>query len=120
MLEQPLIGVGLVAAERDLLVTGLREWGGPARCTPELAVGMGFKDLEDFETSLDRLANCLIRDEPLLREDWTRVVLATEIAFVSDILGAGCDWETTTGFSDELSISLLRQIQRKVASSLAR
>jgi hypothetical protein len=50
----------------------------------------------------------------LSRDDWRRVLLATEVVFASDVFGSGLDWSTTTGFSDADSISLLRSIQRKM------
>jgi hypothetical protein len=33
---------------------------------------------------------------------------------VSDVLGSGVEWSTTTGLSDALTIRRLRGIQRKV------
>lgn len=41
-------------------------------------------------------------------------LLATEIVFASDVIGAGLDWIHTTGLSDGESIALLRSVQRKV------
>jgi hypothetical protein len=53
----------------------------------------------------------------LTEEDWRRTLLATEIVFISDVVGAGTDWEVTTGLSDEETIKVLRAIQRKVGNA---
>ena len=50
-----LLKANLTEGERLLLISGLREWGGPAKPTPELAKLMGFADssttgLDDEET----------------------------------------------------------------------
>ncbi|MFD8782806.1 hypothetical protein [Kitasatospora sp. NPDC059599] len=46
--------------------------------------------------------------------DWARILLAAEIVFVSDLVGSGTEWSTTTGFADEATIRMLRSIQRKL------
>ena len=37
-----------------------------------------------------------------------------------DVVGSGTDWPVTTGFSDELSLHLLRSLQRKVLGAVGR
>ncbi len=102
--------------EREVLRSGLLEWAGPARCSPEMAVAMGFESKEDLFRQADRLREALRRKEPLTQQDWVRTLLATEIVFASDVLGSGHDWSVTTGFSDTHTLALLRSIQRKVPS----
>lgn len=51
------------------------------------------------------------------RTDWTRALLASEIVFASDVVGAGVEWPTVTGWSDVETIELLRELQRKLMSS---
>jgi hypothetical protein len=49
----------LAEDEIRLLRRALLEWGGPARCSDQLAVGMGFagaQDLFDFELDTSRFA----------------------------------------------------------------
>jgi hypothetical protein len=43
------IGADLTDQERELLARGVIEWGGPARCTEELALAMGFASVADIE-----------------------------------------------------------------------
>ncbi|MFG2552989.1 hypothetical protein [Streptomyces sp. NPDC048581] len=93
----------------------LLEWGGPARCGDELAIGMGFEGMQDLLDQCGRLRSALGNGIPVAPVDWARVLLAAEIVFVSDLAGSGYEWSTTTGFSDESSIRILRAIQRKLA-----
>src|SRR4051812_12139335 len=37
--------------------------------------------------------------ELLAPADWRRALLATELAFASDLVGSAVDWPTTTGFT---------------------
>lgn len=105
----------LAEDEIDLLCRSLREWGGPARCSDQLAVGMGFSSARDLFGQCRRLSAALTDDVPLSAADWTRALLASEIVFVSDLAGSGVEWQTTTGRSDEATIRTLRSIQRKLA-----
>lgn len=109
----------LAEEEVDLLRRALVEWGGPARCNDQLAVGMGFADAQDLLDQCDRLRKELAEDAALGPADWARTLLATEIVFVSDLAGSGVDWATTTGRSDEATITMLRQIQRKLARTVS-
>ncbi len=106
--------VDLTHDERLLLRYGLNQWGGPARCTDAFALAMGFESRERLHQDLPRLIDALEAEAPLSSEDWRRVLLAIEVVFVSDVVGAGLDWSIVTGFSDELSIQRLRSIQRKM------
>jgi hypothetical protein len=112
------IQLGLTDGERSILRSGLIEWGGPARVTQELAVAMGFRDQADLFRDGDRLIQALAADAPMTPLDWARVILATEIVFASDLVGSGCDWSITTGFSDEETLRSLREIQRKLPSAV--
>jgi hypothetical protein len=80
---------------------------------------MGFRSGEDLRRGKGReLREALRRGEHLTREDWRRTLLATEIVFASDVVGAGMDWSITTGLSDEETIKVLRTIQRKIGRAL--
>ncbi|GAB2573029.1 hypothetical protein Aab01nite_19450 [Paractinoplanes abujensis] len=100
--------------ETALLIRALGEWGGPARCSDEMAYAMGFADAADLYTGSRRLSHAIRDDVPLSPADWARVLLATEVVFVSDLVGSGYEWSTTTGRSDEGTIRLLRGLQRQL------
>lgn len=116
MPEIPVAASDLLAVDEVAwLRRALLEWGGPARCSDELAIGMGFEGALDLLAQCGRLRSSLENGTPIAPVDWARVLLAAEIVFVSDLAGSGCDWSTTTGFSDESSIRTLRAVQRKLA-----
>jgi hypothetical protein len=104
--------------EVRLLQRGLLEWAGPARCTEEFAIGMGFSGVSDLLACGRRIRSLLDQRECLESIDWARSLLATEIAFASDVMGSGCEWATTTGLSDEVTIKKLRAIQRKLRAKV--
>jgi hypothetical protein len=109
--------VDLTDGERVLLDRGLFVWGGPARCTEGLAVAMGFEDVDDLlHRDGQRIRQDLSDRRALSPRDWARALLATEIVFASNVAGAGLDWSSATGLSDEETIALLRALQRKVPS----
>jgi hypothetical protein len=111
-----MIDFDLTDDERFLLDRGLAEWGGPAYCTDALAVAMGFDSVADLTLQSDRLRQSLRAREPMSRWDWTRVQLATEIVFASDIVGSGVEWHTTTGLDDMRTLDRLRTLQRKLVT----
>jgi len=78
---------------------------------------MGFTSTADLHNEGRRLREALRNSQPLTKDDWRRSLVATEIAFASDVYGSGCDWPITTGLSDEETIQLLRSAQRKIARS---
>ena len=94
----------LAEDEVQLLRRALGEWGGPARCSDQLAVGMGFADARDLLDQCRGLSDALGDDAPLTPADWARILLASEIVFVSDLAGSGVEWQTTTGLTDEATI----------------
>ncbi|MFC8827615.1 hypothetical protein ACFT9I_20005 [Streptomyces sp. NPDC057137] len=108
----------LAEDETALLRRALLEWGGPARCGDQLAVGMGFESERDLLDQCSRLRRALADDVPLAPVDWARILLAVEIVFVSDLVGAGSEWSTTTGRGDEATIKSLRAIQRKLGATV--
>ena len=110
------IQLRLSEEERALLRAGLTEWGGPARCTEEFAVAMGFECVADLFASGDRIGDAIAAGFPLSRTDWTRALLATEVVFASNVVGSGWDWQTTTGFEDESTLRMLRSLQRRMVT----
>lgn len=115
-LDEPAtpINFRLTDAERDFLRAGLGQWGGPAHCTEELAVAMGFACLADLFTSAREIGDLIAAGQPVSRTDWARALRATEVVFASNVVGAAWDWEIVTGLSDAESLALLRSVQRKI------
>jgi hypothetical protein len=109
-----LLPVPLTDDERKVLLHGITAWGGPARATETFARAMGFESVADLHAERPRLLHAIQGDEPLGRADWRRVLLLTEIAFASDVVGSGVEWQTTSGLSDEATVHALRRVQRKL------
>jgi hypothetical protein len=107
------IDLPLTDKERTLLQDGLLEWGGSARCTDATAIAMGFDSVDDLDREADRLQKALEAHEPMVQRDWLRSLVATEIVFVSDVLGSGTEWTIVTSWADDETIRLLRSIQKK-------
>ena len=74
---------------------------------------IGFESASAFNAASDRL-EWKVKLGLLSPIDARRVLLATEIVFASDVIGAGVEWETVTGLSDVDTIRLLRGLQRKL------
>lgn len=109
------VTVELTDEERGMLVSGLVEWGGPAEGTELLAVAMGFSSLGDLDAGDgQRILEDISFGRALSVRDWTRALVATEIAFASAVLGAAGEWEPINGESDAYWIGVLRSLQRKV------
>lgn len=97
-----LVAIDLTPEERDLLSHGLIHWGGPAICTEEMAVALGFLSVADALEDTKRLSGALAANQPLTLLDWLKA-----------LVGAGTDWSIVTGFLDDETIRTLRSIQRK-------
>ena len=109
-----LVEVELEPSEHSLLWQGLHQWGGPARCTEEMAVALGFEGIDHMSREGKRLRALLDGGKALTRLDWLRVLLCTEVVFSSAVLGAGHDWVIISGMSDAESLATLRSVQRKL------
>src|SRR6266700_711602 len=112
-----LLAFDLTEEERFMLNRGLVEWGGPAYCTDAMAVAMGFESVADLAVQSQRILAELDAQAPLSGWDWKRTLLATEIVFASDVVGAGVEWPTTTGLDDARSLEVLRSLQRKLVGA---
>jgi hypothetical protein len=80
---------------------------------------MGFVDARDLPDQCRILSRALGDDDPIKPVDWARTLLAAEIVFVSDLVGSGVEWQTTTGLTDEATLPILRAIQRKLAGTVS-
>lgn len=100
--------------EMNVLRAGVQEWGGPASLTEPVARAIGFTSVQDFFIHSQRIQACLRGGESMSFAEWRRTLLATELVFVSDVIGSGTDWETTTGIRDAEALRLLRSLQRKI------
>ena len=112
-----LLDFELTDDERRLLNRGLVEWGGPAAWTDAMAIAMGFGSVRDLFDESERLLAALRARQALSRWDWTRMLIATEIVFASDVVGSGVEWHITTGLEDVRTLQVLRGLQRKLVKA---
>jgi hypothetical protein len=110
--------VNLTEEEREVLLKGLMEWNGPARPTVEFAIAMGFTSATTLPAECLRIYAALDRGDSLVPLDWARALLATEVAFASAVVGSGHQWSTTTGLKDDVTIGILRAVQRKLVRTV--
>lgn len=110
------LNVVLSADEREFLIQGLVQWGGPATCTDDIARVIGFSGEADFRAGAKRIVGMLREASPMSGEDWTRALVATELVYASDRYGAGVEWETVSGWGDVESIHMLRGLQRRLVA----
>ena len=54
-----VIEVELTETERRVLSWGLIDWGGPASCTDEMAIAMGFSGVAGLFAESDRLTSAI-------------------------------------------------------------
>jgi hypothetical protein len=108
-----LVAVDLTDRERKFIEQALQQWGWSASDAPFPFQVLGLSTWEEFGRLTVRLQGAVANDEPLTNLDWARVLFLTEITWVSDLVGAGLDFATVTGFSDTEAVALLRGLQRR-------
>jgi hypothetical protein len=110
------VAIELTDDERYFMGWALGHWGGAASDAPLPVSLVGVSDWEEFDALTDRLATAVKAGEPLSDLDWARALFLTEISFGSDLVGAGVEFEMACRFADRDGLTLLRSLQRKIAS----
>ena len=105
----------LSAETRELLARGASYWDGPGHADPRFAALMNFKKHENPDLEFRRIAGSLKANESLSVLDLTRALFATEIGWVSNVLGPG-DWENVYDHEhDAETLEALRAAQDELA-----
>jgi hypothetical protein len=114
-----LVAVDLTDREREFIQQALQQWGWSASDAPFPFQVLGLSSWEEFGKLTVRLQHAIANSERLTNLDWARVLFLTEITWASDLVGAGLDFATVTGFSDAEATTLLRGLQhrRKIGGS---
>lgn len=99
--------------EREFIRRALQQWGWSASDAPFPFQVLGLSTWGEFGELSVRLDRALQEHEALADLDWARVLFLTEISWASDLVGAGSDFATVTGFSDTEALGLLRRLQRR-------
>ena len=106
--------VDLTSDQLRMLEAAIYIWSGAAHPSTLLVRAMGFADLDDLLLTGERLNLELDRTSPLTRLEWTQLLMMAEIAFGSDIQGAGTEWSMISGLSDTLTLRALRDLQNTI------
>jgi hypothetical protein len=114
-----VVDVELADDERELLMCGLGQWGGPANASDVVAHLLGLADAAAMYAELDRIRRLLGERAPLTHRDWRCALAATEIVWASEFHGAASDWVTCTGWDDARTVQVLRRVQRRLLTSLS-
>src|SRR5262249_38465099 len=99
--------------EREFIQQALEQWALAAADAPFPFQVLGLSTWEEFGELTVRLERAVTNGEPLTNLDWARVLFLTEITWASDLVGAGLDFATVTGFSATEAVALLRGLQRR-------
>jgi hypothetical protein len=105
------LSVKLTDDERSLLRDGLVHWSGPAKLSAGIAALFELESIEVLQHTFDEIDELLVANSTLDRSQLRTAILATELMFASDMVGAGVEWETVTGRSDAETLKLLRPLQ---------
>jgi hypothetical protein len=108
-----LVAVDLTDRERKFIEQALQQWGLSASDAQFPFQVLGLSTWEEFGELTVRLERAVENGDPLSNLDWARVLFLTEITWASDLVGAGLDFATVTGFSDTEAVTLLRGLQRR-------
>ncbi|WP_157172168.1 hypothetical protein [Nocardia pneumoniae] len=75
---------------------------------------LGFADRDRFNDEAARLRRA-VRDGAMLTEvETARVLFLSELAFGSDLFGAGVEFQLVSPMRDAEAITILRSLQRKL------
>ncbi|MEU1995919.1 hypothetical protein ABZ511_15825 [Nocardia gamkensis] len=75
---------------------------------------LGFADRDRFDEEAARLRRA-VRDGAMLTEvETARVLFLSELAFGSDLFGAGVEFQLVNAIRDTEAIQILRSLQRKL------
>jgi hypothetical protein len=102
--------------ERELLIQGVLQWGGPAHPSPALAAALHVDGIDALVAEGRRVGDKLRGTEVLSDEETIFALVSTELNFASDRWGAGYEWQTVSGYSDAETIVALRRLQAKLVA----
>ncbi|MBF6166589.1 hypothetical protein IU486_17795 [Streptomyces gardneri] len=104
----------LTHREHDFVDSALASWVGVATSAPIPVRALGFTDRDRFDEEAARLRRA-VRDGAMLTEvETARVLFLSELAFGSDLFGAGVEFQLVSPMRDAEAITILRSLQRKL------
>ncbi|MGW0251066.1 hypothetical protein ACWDYH_31000 [Nocardia goodfellowii] len=104
----------LTAAEYEFVDAALASWVGVAGGSPIPVRALGFCDRDQFQNEIARLRQMASVGAVVTDLEAARVLFLSELAFGSDLFGAGVEFHLISPFSDNEALTILRALQRKL------
>ncbi|MBF6334787.1 hypothetical protein IU450_02690 [Nocardia abscessus] len=104
----------LTPAERDFVDGALASWVGVSASAPIPVLALGFPDRDRFKEETIRLRRAVHDGAVLSEVETARVLFLSELAFGSDLFGAGVEFQLVNAIRDTEAITILRSLQRKL------
>jgi hypothetical protein len=104
----------LTAREHEFLDSALASYTGVSTSAPIPVRAFGFDDRDLFDAEVGRLRHAVAQGVTLNDLDTARVLFLSELAFGSDLLGAGVEFQLVSPMRDDEAVVILRQLQRKL------
>src|SRR5690606_10328905 len=92
-------------------IASAERWTRCPSSTPRFVV---FDDRDLFDAEVGRLRHAVAQDVTLNDLETARVLFLSELAFGSDLLGAGVEFQLLSPMRDDEGIVVLRHLQRKL------
>ncbi|MFE1592274.1 hypothetical protein [Nocardia sp. NPDC058705] len=108
----------LSVRERDFVDACLASWTGISTRAPIPVRALGYSDRDHFDHEVDRLRRAISVGGKLSEVDTARVLFLSELAFGSDLFGAGIEFRMVSTFDDTEGIAVLRALQRQLYTKL--
>ncbi|MFE6920086.1 hypothetical protein ACFVAV_03480 [Nocardia sp. NPDC057663] len=104
--------------ERDFVDACLASWTGISTRAPIPVRALGYSDRDHFDDEVGRLRRATSAGEKLSEVDTARVLFLSELAFGSELFGAGIEFRMVSTFDDSEGVAVLRTLQRKLYTNL--
>ncbi|GMA24795.1 hypothetical protein GCM10025864_25540 [Luteimicrobium album] len=102
----------LTRDQAGFIAAAIAQWSGPLQPNEPLLAYLEISDRDEFYDIIDRLEESISVSGTLNGADLRFAVKIAELTFASTFNGAGPEWETVTGYPDEVALTVLRSIQR--------
>ncbi|WP_067838513.1 hypothetical protein [Nocardia lijiangensis] len=104
----------LTPREHDFLDAALASWTGVSATAPIPVRALGFPDRRRFKEEVGRLRHAVREGAKLTEVETARVLFLSELAFGSDLFGAGVEFQLVSPMRDAEAVTILRSLQRKL------
>jgi hypothetical protein len=104
----------LTPREREFVDAALASYTGVAFNAPIPVIALGFADRDRFVEEVGRLRRAVADAVTLNELETARVLFLSELAFGSDLLGAGVEFQLVSPLRDDEAVVVLRALQRKL------